>query len=287
MPFPNIKDNEPYGSDLVSTIDDKERETRSWLKECMQQVSGYEDGVTTVSVKGWTNSTKPTHNSGENYLLGYNEEEGCLELIGTTVDDVTDTISLLGNEVMKRIALFVYPVGSYYWTDSDTFNPQTAWGGGWDLIQDGACLISRNPAWSGQEYAMHATGGSRTAQLEIPNLPPHDHSHYHKHRHTAGDLKITGEFAGAGSTNNSNPNERPSYPPEKNAFYLKSKGTGVPVDFDGSRGDTVGFDSSRSGATSGRTSEDTTLNSRGTVGQQTPFSIMQPYRVGKLWLRVR
>ena len=27
MPFPNIKDNEPYGSDLVSTIDDKERET--------------------------------------------------------------------------------------------------------------------------------------------------------------------------------------------------------------------------------------------------------------------
>ena len=58
---------------MVSTIDDFERETRSWLRQCMQVISGYPD-VDTIGVKGWTTETRPTVNPNNNYLLGYNTD---------------------------------------------------------------------------------------------------------------------------------------------------------------------------------------------------------------------
>ena len=72
MAFPNIDINNPKGSDRVSIIDDAERKTREWLAQCMSEISGYEDGVATVSVLGWTNSTRPNANHTGKYLLGYN-----------------------------------------------------------------------------------------------------------------------------------------------------------------------------------------------------------------------
>jgi len=35
MAFPEIITDKPVGTQMVSTIDDFERETRSWLKQCM------------------------------------------------------------------------------------------------------------------------------------------------------------------------------------------------------------------------------------------------------------
>ena len=72
----NTDVDNPKGSDRVSTIDDAERLTRLWLKSCMQKLSGYDDGVETISVLGWNNNTKPTVNTTGKYLLGYNTSTG-------------------------------------------------------------------------------------------------------------------------------------------------------------------------------------------------------------------
>lgn len=35
VPFPTIDVTKPYGSYRVSTVDDHERETRRWLRQCV------------------------------------------------------------------------------------------------------------------------------------------------------------------------------------------------------------------------------------------------------------
>jgi len=56
----------------VSTVDDHERETRRWLKQALQALSGYPE-IDTVGIIGWTNATRPHRSPNGNYLLGYNE----------------------------------------------------------------------------------------------------------------------------------------------------------------------------------------------------------------------
>lgn len=163
---------------MVSTIDDFERETRTWLKQCMQQISGYPD-VETVGVKSWTTNTRPSSNPNSNLLLGYNTTTGSLELIG---QDGTVT-EILSNAVKKQIALMAHPVGEYYWTSDASFNPNTAWGGTWVRIQDGRCLISNNSS-----YSVGSTGGAETVVLSKNNLPPI----ILEHNHGVGSFKIDG-----------------------------------------------------------------------------------------------
>ena len=38
----------------------------------------------------------------------------------------------------------VYPVGSYYETSDTSFNPNTTWGGTWELETDGTILVSKS-----------------------------------------------------------------------------------------------------------------------------------------------
>ena len=157
LAFPEIVTTLPVGTQMVSTIDDFERETRSWLKQCMQQISGYPD-VETVTVKGWTTATRPSTNPSSNYLLGYNTQTSSLELVGTN----GSAIEILSNDIKKSIALMAHPVGEYYWTSNASFNPATAWGGTWERIQDGRVLISNNGS-----HAVGSTGGSETVTLSL------------------------------------------------------------------------------------------------------------------------
>lgn len=157
MAFPEININLPVGTQMVSTIDDFERETRSWLKQCMQQISGYPD-IETVTVKGWTTATRPSTNPSSNYLLGYNTQTSSLELVGTN----GSAIEILSNDIKRSIALMAHPVGEYYWTSNASFNPATAWGGTWERIQDGRVLISNNGS-----HSVGSTGGSETVTLSL------------------------------------------------------------------------------------------------------------------------
>jgi hypothetical protein len=122
---------------MVSTIDNFERETRTWLKQCMQTLSGYPD-VDTVGVKAWTTATRPSYNPNSNLLLGYNTDTNSLELINAD----GNTIEVLSNDTKKSIALMAHPVGDFVWTSNASFNPNNEWGGTWERIRDGRVLIS-------------------------------------------------------------------------------------------------------------------------------------------------
>ena len=253
MAFPYIDTSRPLGTQMVSTIDDAERETRTWLEQCMESISGYPT-VETVKVAGWTTSTRPTLD-GSGYLVGYNATEDQLELIGEggVLSVMTDK-----QDIRKQIALLAHPVGEYYWTSNASFNPNTAWGGTWERIQDGRVLISDTI----DGYEVGDTGGTTVETLTTDQIPRHEHSH----THTRGTMEITGTFGAAIDNGNS----------WSGAFY-KIKQLPRMNDQDGNHWET-GFEASRSWT--GETSEDSTQTGGGQAHNN-----MQPYRVAICWHR--
>lgn len=246
---------------MVSTIDDFERETRSWLKQCMQTLSGYPD-VDTVGVKGWTTATRPSTNPNDNYLLGYNTDTNSLELINAN----GETIEVLSNNTKKSIALMAHPVGSYYWTSNSSFNPANEWGGTWERIQDGRVLISNNGS-----HAVGSTGGEEVVTLSVGQMPAHEHWHTHPHNHDRGNMNITGYFGLDDKASN---------------YYggaFVNGGWGHDTGATGSEtGCIMNFEAWRSW--SGRTSVDAT-GGGGWQGGNQPHNNMQPFRTAILWHR--
>ena len=260
MAFPYIDTSRPLGTQMVSTIDDAERETRTWLEQCMESISGYPT-VETVKVAGWTTSTRPTLD-GSGYLVGYNATEDQLELIGEggVLSVMTDK-----QDIRKQIALLAHPVGEYYWTSNASFNPNTAWGGTWERIQDGRVLIS--DTIGGHEVGQ--TGGSETEVLTVDQIPQHSHPH----THGRGTLNVTGTFSGVGNMTAT----------LTGAFYRVNQSShpaeGVKLVNEGAaKDDYFGFDASKSWT--GEMEEDSTQ----TGGGQS-HNNMQPYRVAICWHR--
>ena len=76
----------------------------------------------------------------------------------------------------SNIIDIVYPVGSYYETSDTTFNPNTTWGGTWELETDGTVLVSKS---SESESAFNTTVGSIVGEekhtLTIDEMPSHTH----------------------------------------------------------------------------------------------------------------
>lgn len=247
---------------MVSTIDDFERETRSWLRQCMQVLSGYPD-VDTIGVKGWTTETRPTVNPNNNYLLGYNTDTNSLELINAN----GQTIEVLSNDTKKSIALMAHPVGSYYWTSDSSFNPANEWGGTWERIQDGRVLISNNPS-----HEVGSTGGAETVTLNTQQMPSHEHQHSHPHVHDKGSMNITGQFG---------VDDRGTWAGVNGAFSVGSAHGACGSDGDGA-GYVINFNAKN--AWSGTTSRDATV-AGGWQGGGQPHNNMQPYRTAVLWHR--
>ena len=135
MSFPDIVIDRPLGTEMVSTIDDYERQTRAWLKQCMREVSGY-PYIDSVCVKVWDNNSIPDDRCcGEGkVLLGYNSDTKSLQIISNSGTDVG---------LSKAIALLAHPVGSYYETSDPNFNPNTEWGGNWELDTPGRVMVSQ------------------------------------------------------------------------------------------------------------------------------------------------
>lgn len=255
MAFPEIITDQPVGTQYVSTIDDFERETRGWLKQCIQTLSGYPD-VNTVAVKPWTTEQRPSVNQNidGNYLLGYNTTLRQLELVnssGTIIETLSDATK-------KEIALLAHPVGEYYWTSSASFDPNTEWGGTWERIQDGRVLISNNSS-----HSVGSTGGSETVTLTQAQMPAHNH----KHRHDRGTMNITGYTGAAWDDTVGNPS---------GAFYFG--GNGHESDTGNWGHFKIYFDASRSWT--GYTSYDQT-----SAGSGQSHNNMQPYRTAICWHR--
>ena len=256
MAFPNILTDRPIGTQYVSTIDDFERETRTWLKQSIQEVSGYPD-ITTVTVLGWTEATKPSSNPTDKYLLGYNEDSQSLELVGQDGNSV---------DISRAFMLMAHPVGEYYWTSNENFDPNVTFGGTWERIQDGRVLISDNTS-----HEVGSTGGVETVTLTEQQIPSHIHWHSHYHNHDKGDMNISGYFGADDLASNY----------LGGAFHDRVYG----YESGSQRSETgfiVYFDANR--AWTGRTGVDNT-GGGSYVGGSQAHNNMQPYRTAICWHR--
>ena len=258
--FPSIDVTKPFGSYRVSTVDNHERETRRWLKQCLQAISGYPE-IDTVGIIGWTDTTRPKRSPNGNYLLGYNTSQQCLEIIGEdgSIANIT-----------RAMSLAAHPVGSIYETTDKNFNPNTEWGGVWEFMNDGRFLLSTS-----SQRAVNSIGGEEEHTLIEKEIPRHDHKHSHFHNHTRGTMNITGTFFGE--------NDGGGYP-YSGAFEpsVDNNNRGI----DGGDGDNkmTKFDASKSWE--GSTSNDDTVNSDSYVGGGQAHNNMPPYLVVCRWHRI-
>lgn len=72
--------------------------------------------------------------------------------------------------LIRAIPLQMHPVGELYPTLNASFNPQTAWGGTWELIEEGQVLLS-----AGNNYTAGDTYGKNSHTITIDEMPSHKH----------------------------------------------------------------------------------------------------------------
>lgn len=86
----------------------------------------------------------------------------------------------------------IYPVGSIYISARGT-DPGALFGGTWQSIAGGRCLIGAN-----NSYKAGGTGGEETHVLTTKELPKHSHtasvSKNGEHKHNRGTMEITGSL---------------------------------------------------------------------------------------------
>ena len=99
MAFPAIDVSKPLGTYRVSTIDDYERETRRWLRDCMMEISGYPDS-SALKIQTWTSSTRP--DDPVEGVFGFNSETGQFEYFdGSGWQDLTVTLPEIYDKARK------------------------------------------------------------------------------------------------------------------------------------------------------------------------------------------
>lgn len=81
-----------------------------------------------------------------------------------------DTAGHLLN-LIKAIPLQMHPIGELYPTLNANFNPNTAWGGTWELIEEGQVLLS-----AGDTYKAGNTYGENSHTITINEMPKHRHN---------------------------------------------------------------------------------------------------------------
>lgn len=245
MAFPNIRTDLPVGTQTVSTIDNEERTTRSYLVQCMEQISDYPYSTALVPML-WTTDTRPTYH--DKPLMGYNTDTGHLEIIRGT-DDILDTA--------KASALAAHPIGEFYYTDNADFDPNTEWGGTWTKQRDGRVIISETDS-----HPVGSTGGSESVAITLEQSPGHTHSV---------------SCASSGSHHHGVPGESTSDGRPHYGFYDAANNHRGFHD--------VGIDSDNAiwnTSTDGAHSHTITI---GSSGGGKPHNNMQPYRAAYCWHR--
>ena len=103
--------------------------------------------------------------------------------IGIPTEIVGSLSVLNGLGQLSSIVDLIYPVGSYYETSKADFNPNTYWGGTWELEPAGRVNIS---GASSGTYTVPNTGGSTTASGSGSVPVPY-------HNHTGNSFTISGQ----------------------------------------------------------------------------------------------
>ena len=167
----------------------------------------------------------------------------------------------------------VYPVGSIYMSVNNV-NPATLFGGTWEQIVGGRCLIGAN-----SNDALGTTGGEATHLLNANEIPSHNHSvsisNSGGHKHNRGTMEITGSLCQGNYENNFT----------SGAFYQDGS-MGGPCAHKGDWRYLAKFQASR--AWIGETNEAGSHShscSIGNTGGGQAHNNMQPYLVVNIWKR--
>lgn len=153
------------------------RDIRERLSQLLAQVSNKQD----VLISG--ENIKTVNN---NNLLG----SGNITITGDVSDVQVDGTSVVNPQGVANINALAfldifYPVGSYYETSDNTFNPNISWGGTWVQETEGQVHVS-----AGTNYTVSGAlsnisdGGEETHKLTIQEIEPHTH----------GSKSLTGAF---------------------------------------------------------------------------------------------
>ena len=164
--------------------------------------------------------------------------------------------------VLTSLIDLFYPIGSYYETSNDDFNPNTVWGGQW--VED---TVGKVTVGYGTNYT--SDGGSASQTVPIP---------YHRHTGNSLSVEVSGSTNYEGSHTH-NMKKRDDVLSGSGSYdQILGYNTTVtsvtaPTDSAGSHSHTVSASGNATGATS----------YAGTSGAT--MSVMQPYKVVHRWHR--
>ncbi len=94
-------------------------------------------------------------------------------LNGTNLNQLQTNVENAINELIGLL----YPIGSYYETSDVNFNPNTSWGGTWELDNDGTVLVSKSMV-SGSKFNVDlgTVIGEEEHILTTDEMPEHNHT---------------------------------------------------------------------------------------------------------------
>lgn len=86
----------------------------------------------------------------------------------------------------------IYPIGSFYYTTDVDFDPNTTFGGTWELLDEGVVIVT-----AGENHPVSnesVDGGSETVTMTESQMPSHTHkqnSHNHDSGATTGGYMVS------------------------------------------------------------------------------------------------
>ena len=88
----------------------------------------------------------------------------------------------------------IYPVGCFFDTTDDSFNPNTTWGGTWEKITNSTVLMSEGSFYDEDGYLVDVgqVGGTLMHKLTTDEMPTHYHTYSKSNTATAAATGNTG-----------------------------------------------------------------------------------------------
>lgn len=209
-----------------------------------------------------------------------------IDLGVTSVNGQTGAVTITERSV-KQLIDIIYPVGTYYETTDNTFNPNIAWAGTtWTKITDGRVLIA-----GGGDYTVGNNYGEKTHKITNSEMPTHNHTASAatngNHTHTRGTMNITGSI-----TTSASDDDMLTYADSVTSSgalsvgaYRSKRAFGVdPATQAGYDQINLNAANGWSGATSSNGAHAHTITV-GNSGSGTPMNIVQPSKAVARWLR--
>lgn len=207
-----------------------------------------------------------------------------IDLGVTSVNGMTGDVTVTERSI-KQLIDIIYPIGTYYETTDNTFNPNTAWAGTtWQKITDGRVLIA-----GGGDYTVGSNYGEKTHKITTAEMPTHKHTATTAangdHAHKPGTMNITGTVVMSAVGGSSKMLQATSGAFSASPEFTSSYDQAQPIEGD-HWSQRLSFNASDSW--SGKT-ESTGAHSHqvtvGNAGSSTAMSLVQPSKAVARWLR--